>query len=87
MCGSADTGFLRELSVGVRGFEPPTPASRRQLGIFNYWILNDYLEMPVDASTRLSTTELNWLRQRSGRPRIASTSAFDSFWSLATWSI
>ncbi len=36
--------------VGVRGFEPSTPASRRQLGISNRLYLLSYLEAPVDAS-------------------------------------
>jgi len=29
-----DLTLIRELLVGVRGFEPPTPASRRQSGIY-----------------------------------------------------
>ncbi len=51
--------MYRELLVGVRGFEPPTPASRRQLGISNQPYLLSYLETPVDACACLSTTGLS----------------------------
>ena len=37
--------------VGVRGFEPPAPASRTHLGIFKYLLLIGILETLADVSS------------------------------------
>ena len=62
-------GYSIERRVGVRGFDPTTPASRRQWGISKQLIFNTHLEMPVDVNARPGMTELDGFRQHPGNLR------------------
>ena len=53
---SRQSALPRKRLVGVRGFEPQIPASRRQLRNPKWLFLFGYLEAPVDLSAELSTT-------------------------------
>ena len=50
---------FKEKLVGVRRFELPAPASRRQLGVYKYLLLIGILEAPVDLGAQQLIPDLD----------------------------